>query len=287
MRGQSARNRSISAQVRLVGDLLRHELADLPGAGAGRRIGPPVLQHGESVPHVVLQPERTPERIQLRSERELKRAAEAVAPVALPVCADRDIDRDDQGGNSEVGRAPDHVLRDRPVLRRVHLEPAMLRGLARHVLHRCGSGTGHDERNVGVARRPRQHQVAAMAVIADAAGGRDAVRARPCAAEQVHRLVERRDIHHVARNQRAARKGALIALQPRFVVHTAFDEVVNQLRHAPLRQHTQVIEVDALVDIHSALPRRRSPAGRSIPDRLRPVSRKPAEGEDRECHDMS
>ena len=227
------------------------------------------------------------ERVQLRPERQPERAAEAVPPVALPVGMDRHIDRDHQGGNAEVGCAPDHVFGDRPVVRRVHLVPAMLRRLARHLLHRGVGGPGHDEGDIRVARRPRQHHVAAAAVIADAAGGRDAVGAGPCAAEQGLRLVERRDIHHVARHQRASRKGALIALQRLLVVHTAFDEVVNQLRHAPLRQHAQVIEVDALVDIHSALPRRRSPAGRSIPDRLRPVSRKPAEGEDRECHDMS
>ena len=231
-------------------DLLGHEFSDLQRGSAGRRIGLPVLKHGEAVAHVVLQPERMPERIQLRSEREPERAGEAVAPVALAVGMDGNIDRDDQGRNPEVRRAPDHVFRNRPVLRRVHLVPAMLRRLARHVLHRGVGSSGHDEGDIGVARGPRQHQVAAAAVIADAAGGRDAVGAGPGAAEQLHRLVDLRDIDHVTRHEGALLKGVLIAPEPVLVLHAALDEVVNQLRHALLRHRAQIVEVDALVDIH-------------------------------------
>ncbi len=129
----------------------------------------------------------------------------------------------------------------------------MLRRDLDHLLHRGGRGPRHDEGNVRVARGLRQHDVAAAAVEADAAGRRDAERAGIGAPEERGALVDLGDIDEVARQQRPAAECILVLHKAVLVVDAALDEVVDNARQPPLGDLAQVFQVDGVGEIHGGV----------------------------------
>jgi hypothetical protein len=83
-----------------------------------------------------------------------------------------------------------------------------------------------------------------------AAGRRDPERARKGLAEYRFRLVARRDVDEIARQQLVLVKRRCVGFEAALVFETAFDEIERDLRQPPLGHPVQVFDVDGLIDVH-------------------------------------
>src|SRR4029077_18199197 len=84
------------------------------------------------------------------------------------------------------------------------------------------------------------------------AGRRDPEGAGKFLAEDGLRLVARRDVDQIARQQPVLVKGRGVALEPALVLETSLDEVERNLRQAPLGHLVQVFDIDRVFDPHLA-----------------------------------
>src|SRR5229473_1356441 len=127
------------------------------------------------------------------------------------------------------------------------------------------------------ARRLRQHQIGAAAEEAGQAGGRDAEGLGVEAAEQARALVALRDIDEIARHQKVAVEGALVAREAQLVLKPALDEIEAQPRQPALGHAAQIFNVDGFVRLHpGVLSSRRAAAPPHPPVASRRVPPSPA-----------
>src|SRR5271170_7368554 len=83
-----------------------------------------------------------------------------------------------------------------------------------------------------------------------AAGWRDPERTRKGLAEYRFRLVPRRHVDEIARQQLVLVKRRGIGFEAAFVFEAALDEVERDLRQPPLGHTVQIFDVDGLIDVH-------------------------------------
>ena len=117
-------------------------------------------------------------------------------------------------------------------------------------LDRVVAGARHDVRDIRVAGGLGEHQIGMIAEQPRPAGRRNAERARKSLTKYCLRLVARRHINQVARQQLMLVKGRSVGFEPAFVFETAFDKVERDFWQPPLCHAVQVFNIDGFVDVH-------------------------------------
>ena len=190
------------------------------------------------------------QRFQRLRPLQLERQLEAIAHVALALGGHGHIDRQHQGAEIGVARAPDHICGNLSVARRVELIPGMRgRHLGRR-FDRSGGSARHDERNIGGGRRPREYQVGVSAKQRRQASRRDAEWAREALSEERGGLVAPCDVDHVTRHQAMAREAFLVGRDAVLVLDAALDEVEGDPWQPPPGEAAQVVDIHCLFDFH-------------------------------------
>jgi hypothetical protein len=108
------------------------------------------------------------------------------------------------------------------------------------------------ERNIGAARRARERDFAIAPEQPRRAYRRDADRALIDAAEESDLVVAMRDVHQRARGELDGLEHRAVGGQGDLVFGAAFQVLADELRQAPARHQTQVLDVQRTRDAQSA-----------------------------------
>ena len=117
-------------------------------------------------------------------------------------------------------------------------------------LDRVITGARHYVGDVRVSCRLGEHAIGVPAKEAGTTGRRDAERARKGVAEDRLRLVARRNIDEVARQQLVLVKRRGIGFEAALVLDAALDKIKGDLGQPPFCHAVQIFDIDGLVDPH-------------------------------------